>query len=359
MAGGTSEQQAAMRLDKDMSEQQVTAGSSTKTTGSAGVGRAGSIETSTTKSGISGIAGDESVRTGDDSSAGTLVKDWNTGALVKDVQAQAVITQQFSQNAAQAIGNYADQKYSELKNSDPAEAAKWAEGGEYRVALHTVAGGLAGGLQGALGAGASQAVIDGIGQQIANADLPLVVKQILVELAGAAVGAAVGGSAGAASGFAATVNNYLTVADLTGKTKELPPGSNKEKQQEQSLANNAKVEEACIAKNAEACGKAIAQTASDINDLRDYRGQLIAERQCERSADEGRPGLSGHDRRQADRLGEQRDSCGRDGAERGQLRSGPHDGSRAHRDGLRVRSAGGCGGEGCGEDQYFYKYHRR
>ncbi|CAN7749783.1 hemagglutinin repeat-containing protein [Variovorax sp. LjRoot84] len=48
--------------------------------GSAGVGSdSGNNQNSTTRSGISGIAGDQSVRTADNASAGTLVKDWNTG----------------------------------------------------------------------------------------------------------------------------------------------------------------------------------------------------------------------------------------------------------------------------------------
>jgi filamentous hemagglutinin len=101
--------------------------------GSAGVGSAGGSQTSTTKSGISGIAGDESVRTGDATSTGALVKDWNTQTIIKDVQAQSQITQQFNQNAAKEIGDYAGKKEREaLAREDKAEAAKWAEGGEYR-----------------------------------------------------------------------------------------------------------------------------------------------------------------------------------------------------------------------------------
>ena len=67
----------------------------------------GNNQTSITRSGISDIAGDQSVRTGDTSSAGTLVKDWNTEAVIKNVQAQAQLTQQFNQNAAREIGTYA------------------------------------------------------------------------------------------------------------------------------------------------------------------------------------------------------------------------------------------------------------
>jgi filamentous hemagglutinin len=244
------------------------AGANSRPGGSAGAGSASGTETGTTKSGISGIAGDQSVRTGDAASTGAIVKTWNTDTLIKDVQAQAQITQEFGQNASAAVGNYANAKYNEFKDSNPAEAAKWAEGGEYRVAAHAVIGGLTGGLQGALGAAASQAVIDQIGQQIANTDLPLGLKQTLVAVAGAAVGAATGGAAGAASGVNATVNNYLTVADLTGKQ------GTKKDQQTRSMANNAKVEDACLSGTSEACGKAVAKAADDMADLRSYRATL-------------------------------------------------------------------------------------
>ncbi|CAN7554148.1 MULTISPECIES: hemagglutinin repeat-containing protein [unclassified Variovorax] len=129
--------------------------------GSAGVGSdSGNNQNSTTRCGISGIAGDQSVRAGDNASAGTLVKDWNTQTIVKDVQAQAQITQQFNQNAAREIGDYAGKKEREaLAREDKAEAAKWAEGGEYRVALHTAAGALSG-VAGAI-AGRNLTIVEG------------------------------------------------------------------------------------------------------------------------------------------------------------------------------------------------------
>lgn len=46
-------------------------------------------------------------------------------------------------------------------------------------------------------------------------------KQLLAAAAGTAIAAAVGGEAGAASGFNATVNNYLTAADLRSKHQKL------------------------------------------------------------------------------------------------------------------------------------------
>ena len=74
-----------------------------------------STQTSVTRSGISRVAGDQSVRTSDTSSAGTLVKEWSTQASVQDVQAQAQITQQFSQNAARGIGTYAGKQTASLR----------------------------------------------------------------------------------------------------------------------------------------------------------------------------------------------------------------------------------------------------
>jgi filamentous hemagglutinin len=85
----------------------------------------------------------------------------------------------------------------------------WKEGGSSRVVLHTLVGGLTGGLQGALGAGGSQTLIDKIGETIYESDLPTELKQALVLGAGTAVGAAVGGTAGASTAFNATDNNYL------------------------------------------------------------------------------------------------------------------------------------------------------
>ncbi|MCR8957637.1 hemagglutinin repeat-containing protein [Variovorax sp. S2] len=176
--------------------------------GSAGVGSvSGSNQSSVTRSGISGIAGDQSVRTGDNRSAGTLVKDWNTQTIIKDVQAQAQISQQFNQNAAREIGTYADKRQNELKNTDPAEAAKWGEKGEYRVALHTAAGALGGGVAGALGAGASAALMPRIGEAIAEMGLPTPVAQALGAVTAAAVGGMAGGVAGAASAYSVDVNN--------------------------------------------------------------------------------------------------------------------------------------------------------
>jgi filamentous hemagglutinin len=217
------------------------AGPNNRPGGSAGVGSfSGNDQASVTKSGISGIAGDQSVRTGDNSSAGTLVKDWNIQTIVKDVQAQAQITQEFGQNASKAVGDYANSKLKEANDLydqaaaevDPGKKAalyaqadqldnNWKEGGAYRIAAHAAVGGLTGGAGGAAGAAASSIAIPAIGEQIANLDIPVPVKQALVMAMGAAIGATAGGTAGAAGGFNEASNNYLTATDLRSRQQKI------------------------------------------------------------------------------------------------------------------------------------------
>ncbi|MDQ0590732.1 hemagglutinin repeat-containing protein [Variovorax paradoxus] len=209
--------------------------------GGAGVGSvSGSNQNSVTRSGISGIAGDQSVRTDNNASAGTLIKDWNTQTIIKDVQAQAQLSAQFGQNASKAVGEYANGKMKEASDlydraageADPEKKAalyaqadqlenNWKEGGAYRIAAHAAVGGLTGGAGGAAGAAASSIAIPAIGEQIANLDLPVPIKQALVMATGAAIGAAAGGTAGAAGAFNETSNNYLTATDLRNRQQKI------------------------------------------------------------------------------------------------------------------------------------------
>ncbi|QNK65452.1 hemagglutinin repeat-containing protein [Variovorax sp. PAMC26660] len=195
--------------------------------GGAGVGsHSGNNQTSVTKSGISGVAGDQNVRTGDNSSAGTLVKDWNTKTIIKDVQAQAQISQEFKQKAAKAIGDFADGKLNDAKKlRGEAEAeldldkkaaliaqardleTNWKEGGAYRVLAHAASGGLSGGVAGALGAGASSALMPRIGEAIAGMGLPSPVAQAVGAATAAAIGGMVGGAAGASGAYSIDINN--------------------------------------------------------------------------------------------------------------------------------------------------------
>ena len=84
-----------------------------------------------------------------------------------------------------------------------------SEGGVYRVAAHTAAGALAGGVPGALGAGTSAAAVPIMAKAIDQMGLPEPVRQALIATAGTLTGAVVGGASGAAAALNQTTNNYL------------------------------------------------------------------------------------------------------------------------------------------------------
>jgi filamentous hemagglutinin len=209
--------------------------------GSAGVGSASGTQSSVTKAGISGIAGDQSVRTGVDST-NALTKKWDTEKLVGDVQAQAQIMQTAAPKAAKAIGEYADgqtRKYERaqlqasvaqqvlndpsasddqraqanvaLANANATLAVEqqnydnWKEGGASRALAHAVVGGLTGNAQGAAGAALASAAAPVIDDLTRN--LPDEVKGAVGAGLATGLGAAAGGMAGAATALNADVNN--------------------------------------------------------------------------------------------------------------------------------------------------------
>lgn len=204
----------------------------------------GNNQSSTTRSGISSIAGDQSVRTGDGSSAGTLIKDWNTQSIIRNVQAQTQLTSEYNQRVGKAIGDYADgqtQKYRTAQEvadaagrtlSDPNASAQdkalaqaalntaqqtitaeqenydnWREGGSLRAGLHAAAGALGGAVAGALGAGAGATLMPRIGAAIDEMGLPTPVAQALGAVTATTIGGMVGGAPGAAGALAIDVNN--------------------------------------------------------------------------------------------------------------------------------------------------------
>ncbi len=101
------------------------------------------------------------------------------------------------------------------------EAEKWDDGGLYRVALHTLVGGLSGNLEGALGAGTSAATIPKLGELLKDAGMPATLKQALIMATATAIGNAVGGTAGAGAALSEATNNYLTHNDVETLNKKL------------------------------------------------------------------------------------------------------------------------------------------
>jgi len=252
--------------ERGMSEEDINA--LRRPSGGAGVSSyIGKNQTSTTKSGISGIAGDQGVRTGDHNSTGTLVKDWNTQTILKDAQARAQIAQAYNTNVAREIGVYASRqttKYLVAKgvaesagkvlndpDTSPTERAQaqaqfeaasrtilteqqnydnWKEGGPLRASLHAAAAALSGGVGGTLGAGLSSTLMGSLGPAIDELGLSSPVKQALSAVTAAAVGATVGGASGAASGLSIDINNRQLRESEIRKLAELKKGRSKEEQ---------------------------------------------------------------------------------------------------------------------------------
>ncbi len=187
---------------------------------SAGIGTAEGEKHSVTRAGISGIAGDKAVRTGDAPTGIDNIFDAN--AVAKDISGQTLIMQTFTREAPKAVARYADSKINALRAEQEQtsetsrrealeeEISRWREGGSYRVALHATVGGLAGNVAGAAGAGTSAAIVPQIAELIDRADLPAAVKDSLVALSGVATGAIVGGEAGSVAALGQTANNFLT-----------------------------------------------------------------------------------------------------------------------------------------------------
>jgi len=151
--------------------------------------------------------------------AGTLTPIFDKEQVQRELNAQTQITQAFSQVAPKAVADYAGSKVKELKDTDPAEAAKWDEGGIYRIALHTALGGLiTGDISGALGAGVTagaapllndlqKAVTEQLTKAGASNQAASTISQALAELTSLGIGSVIGGQAGASTALVVDTNN--------------------------------------------------------------------------------------------------------------------------------------------------------
>jgi hypothetical protein len=169
------------------------------------------------------MAGNTAARTGDAETG--INKIFDADRVQKEINAQTQITQLFLQQAPKAAAEFANNKEIQLRQEAlkaeqqgqteraqalKQEAERWADGGAYRIGLHAATGALAGGLDGALGAGTSAGLTPILGEKIAELNLPEPVRQGLTQVTGTLIGASVGGTAGAATALGETANNYLS-----------------------------------------------------------------------------------------------------------------------------------------------------
>ena len=221
---------------------------STSGSGGLGVGRSDVNQSSTTQSGISGIAGNTGVRTGVDGT--NALRQTNFDRAMRDVGAQVQLTAQFGSQASRAAGSYADGKFREASDNGDAEGMRlWGPGGAYRAAIHGGVGALTGGGGGAAGAVAASLSITEIGGVIYGLHLPEAVAQGLTQAVALAIGGAVGGTAGAAGSFNEASNNSINLLMRIGQisTQFLQQGWNALTADAQALAVMCAQSRACSA----------------------------------------------------------------------------------------------------------------
>ena len=194
--------------------------------GSFGVGSTGGNASSTTTAGISGIAGNTAVRTGDAETG--IQKIFDAVKVQREIDAQVAITQSFGKEATKAGAQFAQDQLNKANGlqtlanleTDPSRKAdlqkqvddiqsNWKEGGIARILMHAGIGLLGGGLDGALGAAASAAATPTLSQWLQDNAVNDTVRSAVLLATGTALGALVGGTAGAASGFNEITNNGL------------------------------------------------------------------------------------------------------------------------------------------------------
>ncbi|WP_346309062.1 hemagglutinin repeat-containing protein, partial [Limnohabitans sp.] len=179
-----------------------------KPTGSAGYGSDSGQGSSTSTSGISGVAGDTSARTGDQETG--LQPMFDAAKVKADVQSQVAITAEFGKNASKAWGDYATTKFLDaVKSGDEDEAKCWAPDGTCRAAGHVFIGGLTGGAAGAAGAGASSLAAPHLQAFLVDAGLSPTAASAITQLSVLGAGHAAGGAAAGGAAFNETSNNAL------------------------------------------------------------------------------------------------------------------------------------------------------
>ncbi len=181
--------------------------------GAVGFGSESGSNGSVTTAGISGVAGDTAVRTGDATQG--IVKAWDADELQREVQAQVQITSTFSQQASSAWGEFANRKFVEAMTDGDTEASEcWSPSGSCRAAGHAVLGGMVGGIGGAMGSAASSYTATAVHSMLTDIGVPSAIADGLTAAYGAGIGAVAGGGVGAAGGMNEAANNSAMAARL-------------------------------------------------------------------------------------------------------------------------------------------------
>lgn len=190
-----------------------------------GYGTDGDSDSSTTRAGITGIAGNSGITTDNrEEYAGKLDNVFDATRVNEELGAQTIITQEFGKEAPKAVGDFAASRQLDLiEQGKVDEADKWAEGGAYRVAMHTLVGAIAtGSVEGALSSGTTAVSIPVVSRYLDEKGVDETTKNALLLGLSAGAGAIVGGdTTSAANSVNQTQNNYLNHIQLESWLKGL------------------------------------------------------------------------------------------------------------------------------------------
>ncbi len=191
--------------------------------GGAGVGRDSGSAHSTTTAGISGIAGDPSVRTGDTTG---IERIFDQNQVQREIDAQVAITAEFGKQAAKSWGEYANSRFANAKNEE--EARCWGPDGACRAGGHALLGGLGGGVAGAAGAGLTSVAAPHVAGYLVGQGVEPSTAAALTSLLAFGTGSAAGGAAAGAGALnEAAQNNHLVIGVVNAAVQQgqrLGPG---------------------------------------------------------------------------------------------------------------------------------------
>ncbi|WP_131667653.1 hemagglutinin repeat-containing protein [Psychrobacter pygoscelis] len=190
---------------------------STNTNG-IGYGSDGDSQTSTTFAGVTGMAGKSEVTTASKDSLNEPLKNsFDEQKVTEELGAQTQITKEFGKEAPKAVGDFASNRQMELLfDGNIEEAKKWGEGGQYRVALHTLTSALAtGSIEGAFAGGATAVSVPALDNYLKKKGYDETTRNAVLLGFSVAVGSTVGGNtASTVSSVNQTQNNYLNHLQL-------------------------------------------------------------------------------------------------------------------------------------------------
>ncbi len=207
---------------------------------SAGIGRVTGSDGSITESGISGLAGNADLRTGDEETGIDQIFDLNQ--VQNELDTSIMVTAEFGTAATKQIGDYADQQLKEaqellveaslLSGLDPERAqelrdeadainAQWGPNGTSRIIAHTIVGALTGGTAGAAGAAGGTIAAPIIHDSLIENGIDGATAEILTTLLTTGIGGLLGGMEGGATAYNEVTNNYLSHPELLAAKLEL------------------------------------------------------------------------------------------------------------------------------------------